>query len=48
MQGLGYEHDATYIPKIDAVEAEQIQQLAKAYFNNPAIAVVGPFEDIIQ
>jgi zinc protease len=48
MQGYGYHYDVEYPDKLEAVTAPDVRYVANTYFNNPAIAIVGPFEEIIQ
>ncbi|MEM3154537.1 MAG: pitrilysin family protein [Candidatus Woesearchaeota archaeon] len=48
MQGLGYHYDVEYPDRISAVTAPEVQYVATKYFNNPATAVVGPFEEVIK
>jgi zinc protease len=48
MQGLGYQYDIDYPDELDQVTQEDVMYVANEYFNNPAIAIVGPFESGIQ
>lgn len=43
MQGLGYEFDTKYPSLLDKVTTSDIHTVANKYLNNPAIAIVGPF-----
>lgn len=45
LNGLGYQFDKSYPERIMAVSPAQVQYVAATYLNNPAIAVVGPFEE---
>ncbi len=44
MQGYGYHYDVDYPDKLSAVTAPEVKYVANKYFNNPVIAIVGPFE----
>jgi zinc protease len=48
MQGYGYHYDVEYPDRLEAVTVPDVRYVANTYFNNPAIAIVGPFEEIIQ
>jgi predicted Zn-dependent peptidase len=48
MQGYGYRYDVEYPDRIDKVTAPDVKYVANKYFNNPAIAIVGPFEETIK
>lgn len=48
MQGYGYHYDVEYPDKIDKVTTPDVKYVANQYFNNPAIAIVGPFEETIK
>ncbi len=48
MQGYGYHYDVEYPDKLSAVTVPDVKYVANTYFNNPAIAVVGPFEETIK
>ncbi len=48
MQGLGYQYDKQYPDKLDQVTAPEVKYVANTYYNNPATAIVGPFEEAIQ
>ncbi len=48
MQGYGYHYDVEYPDRIDKVTAPDVKYVANQYFNNPAIAIVGPFEETIR
>ncbi len=48
MQGYGYHYDVEYPDKLSEVTAQDVKYVANKYFNNPAIAIVGPFEEIIR
>lgn len=43
-QGYGYHYDVEYPDKLDKVTAPEVKYAANTYFNNPVIAIVGPFE----
>lgn len=43
MQGIGYQFDANYPRLIDKVTTSDVYSVANKYLNNPAIAIVGPF-----
>jgi len=43
MQGLGYQYDVNYPHLLDKVTPSDIFTVANKYFNNPATAIVGPF-----
>ncbi|VVB81159.1 Peptidase M16 inactive domain protein [uncultured archaeon] len=42
--GYGYHYDVEYPDKLDKVTAPEVKYVANTYFNNPVIAIVGPFE----
>jgi zinc protease len=44
--GLGYQWDEHYPKLIDAITAEEIQETAQKYLNNPIITIIGPFKEI--
>ncbi len=48
MQGYGYHYDVEYPDRLAQVTAPEVKYVANKYFNNPAIAIVGPFEDVIK
>jgi zinc protease len=48
MQGYGYHFDVDYPDKLDKVSAQDVKYVANKYFSNPAIAIVGPFEETIK
>ncbi len=48
MQGLGYHYDVEYPDRLEKVTAPEVKYVANTYFNNPAIAIVGPFEEVIK
>lgn len=48
MQGYGYHYDVEYPDRLDEVTAQEVKYVANKYFNNPATAIVGPFEDVIR
>ncbi len=48
MQGYGYHFDVDYPDKLDKVSSSDVKYVANKYFNNPAIAIVGPFEETIK
>ncbi len=48
MQGYGYHYDIEYPDRLAQVTAQEVKYVANKYFNNPAVAIVGPFEDVIQ
>jgi len=48
MQGYGYHYDVEYPDKLEKVTAPEVKYVANKYFNNPAIAIVGPFEELIK
>lgn len=45
MQGLGYQFDTKYPSLLDKVTTSDIHTVANKYLNNPAIAIVGPFDE---
>lgn len=45
MQGLGYHYDIDYPDMLTRVTPPEIKYVANKYFNNPATAIVGPFEE---
>lgn len=48
MQGYGYHYDVEYPDRLAQVTAPEVKYVANKYFNNPAVAIVGPFEDVIK
>ncbi|MBW2970263.1 insulinase family protein [Candidatus Woesearchaeota archaeon] len=44
MQGYGYEYDVEYPEKLAQVTPQEVKYVANTYFNNPATAITGPFE----
>ena len=48
MQGYGYHYDIEYPDRLAQVTAPEVKYVANKYFNNPAIAIVGPFEESIK
>jgi len=44
MQGYGYHYDVEYPEKLNQVTAQEVKYAANTYFNNPVIAITGPFE----
>ncbi len=44
MQGYGYHYDVEYPDRLYEVTAPDVKYVANTYFNNPVIAIVGPFE----
>jgi len=45
MQGLSYQFDTKYPSLVDKVTTSDIYTVANKYLNNPAIAIVGPFDE---
>jgi zinc protease len=45
MQGLGYQFDTKYPSLVDKVTTSDVYTTANKYLNNPAIAIVGPFDE---
>lgn len=44
--GRGYEWDEYFLKSIETITAEEIQEIANKYLNDPVITIVGPFKEV--